>query len=81
MNTLELLKPPKMEKLLLEAIYELTQAVQVLALKVDELDKNTAILAEHKLDLINLSEKLGVIVRTIEQNNAATSSEVNVTKV
>lgn len=70
-----------MEKLLLEAIYELTQAVQVLALKVDELDKNTAILAEHKLDLINLSEKLGVIVRTIEQNNAATSSEVNVTKV
>lgn len=70
-----------MEKLLLEAIYELTQAVQVLALKVDELDKNTAILAEHKLDLINLSEKLGVIVRTIEQNNAAGSNEVNVTKV
>lgn len=70
-----------MEKLLLEAIYELTQSVQILALKVDELDKNTAILAEHKLDLINLSEKLGVIVRTIEQNNAASGNEVNVVKV
>ena len=58
-----------MEKLLLEAIYELTQSVQILALKVDELDKNTARLAEHKLDVINLSEKLGIIVRNIEQNN------------
>lgn len=58
-----------MEKLLLEAIYELTQSVQILALKVDELDKNTVRLAEHKLDIINLSEKLGIIVRNIEQTN------------
>lgn len=58
-----------MEKLLLEAIYELTQSVQILALKVDELDKNTVRLAEHKLDIINLSEKLGIIVRNMEQTN------------
>ncbi len=64
-----------MEKLLLEAIYELTQSVQILALKVDELDKNTARLAEHKLDVINLSEKLGIIVRNIEQNNQKEASD------
>jgi hypothetical protein len=64
-----------MEKLLLEAIYELTQSVQILALKVDELDKNTARLAEHKLDVINLSEKLGIIVRNIEQNNQKETSD------
>lgn len=69
-----------MEKLLLEAIYELTQSVQILALKVDELDKNTARLAEHKLDVINLSEKLGIIVRNIEQTKQKELSDADNTQ-
>lgn len=59
-----------MEKLLLEAIYELTQSVQILALKVDELDKNTTILNEYQMDVKNLSNRLKSVVEKMEQNEA-----------
>ncbi|MFA6152482.1 MAG: hypothetical protein WC716_14260 [Chitinophagaceae bacterium] len=60
-----------MEKLLLEAIYELTQSVQILALKVDELDKNTTILNEYQMDVKNLSNRLKSVVEKMEQNEAS----------
>ncbi len=60
-----------MEKLLLEAIYELTQSVQILALKVDELDKNTSILNEYQMDVKNLSNRLKSVVEKMEQNEAS----------
>lgn len=60
-----------MEKLLLEAIYELTQSVQILALKVDELDKNTSILNEYQMDVKNLSNRLTSVVEKMEQNEAS----------
>lgn len=56
-----------MEKMLIEAIYELTQAVQILALKVDELDQTTTSLVEHKLDVKVLGAKLSVLLEKMEQ--------------
>ena len=55
-----------MEKMLIEAIYELTQAVQILALKVDELDQTTASLAEHKIDVKSLNYKIQALIEKME---------------
>jgi hypothetical protein len=47
-----------MEKIFIEAIYELTQAIEVLALKVDELDQTSARLLEQNERMTKLYTKL-----------------------
>ncbi|HTN16231.1 MAG TPA: hypothetical protein VL092_01015 [Chitinophagaceae bacterium] len=47
-----------MEKIFIEAIYELTQAIEVLALKVDELDQTNAKLLEQNERITQLYKKL-----------------------
>lgn len=47
-----------MEKIFIEAIYELTQAIEVLALKVDELDQTNAKLLEQNERITQLYHKL-----------------------
>ncbi|MFA6151116.1 MAG: hypothetical protein WC716_07345 [Chitinophagaceae bacterium] len=46
-----------MEKILIEAIYELTQAIEVLAVKVDELDETTNRLLLQNKEINNLPRK------------------------
>jgi hypothetical protein len=54
---IHLIKPESMEKILIEAIYELTQAIEVLAVKVDELDETTNRLLLQNKEINNLPRK------------------------